>query len=1119
MSIINSLLKVFLGDKSGKDLKKLTPIVEEINEHFNNLSHIGNDELRNKTNYFKKVISERTFELKSSIEELNNKISLESSNSEKENLFSQVELIEKELIQKKSEILDDLLPEAFAVIKETAKRFYENEEIKVSASEFDKELGQKKSYVSINGNEAIWKNRWDAAGKNVKWDMIHYDVQLIGGIVLHQGKIGEMQTGEGKTLVSTLPIYLNALTGDGVHLVTVNDYLAKRDSSWMGPIFEFHGLSVDCIDNHKPNSPERRKAYNADITYGTNNEFGFDYLRDNMSHSLDDIVQRKHNYAIIDEVDSVLIDDARTPLIISGPTQGGDRHEFDNLKPKIQSLVSMQKTYLSTILAEAKSLINSSEIEKGGFLLYRVFRGLPKNKALIKFLSEEGVKQILQKTENFYMQDNNREMHQIDEELYFTIDEKNNQIELTEKGIETLSKDLDDKDFFVMPNIASDIALIEKKGLKPEDEAKEKNDLFNDFNIKSERIHSINQLLKAFTLFEKDVEYVVVENKVMIVDEQTGRIMDGRRYSDGLHQAIEAKENVKIEAATQTFATITLQNYFRLYSKLSGMTGTAVTEAGEFWEIYKLDVTEIPTNKPIARKDQDDLIYKSKREKYNAIIEEVINLRNNKRPVLIGTTSVEISELLSKMLSRSNINHNVLNAKLHKKEADIVAEAGNPGVVTIATNMAGRGTDIKLSKEVIDSGGLAIIGTERHDSRRVDRQLRGRSGRQGDPGSSQFYVSFEDNLMRLFGQDRVANVMDRMGLKDGENIQHPMVTKSIERAQKKVEENNFGIRKRLLEYDDVMNSQRNIIYTLRKNALKGERLQIDISNIMFDTIQEIVISNKSSNNFKNFEFELITTFSMTSPISETDFIETSEDILINKLFEELKVFYKNRKELNRVIAMPVIKNVFENKSNSFKRIVVPFTDGKKVINIVTDLEKSYESEGENLLNDFEKSISLAIIDEKWKDHLRKMDELKQSVQLAVHEQKDPLLIYKFEAYELFKSMISILNKELLSFLFKSGLPNNQGNIKDASSNSSNSNNYKISKEESLNSDQLAERAREIGASASQSSQKVETVTRELPKIGRNEKIEIINISSGETKTIKFKQAEILLQSGEWEIKS
>ena len=716
------------------------------------------------------------------------------------------------------------------------------------------------------------------------------------------------------------------------------------------------------------------------------------------------------------------------------------------------------------------------------------------------------------------MQDNNREMHQIDQELYFTIDEKNNQIELTEKGIETLSKDLDDKDFFIMPNIASDIVVIENKGLTPEEEAKEKNDLFNEFNVKSERIHTINQLLKAFTLFEKDVEYVVVENKVMIVDEQTGRIMDGRRYSDGLHQAIEAKENVKIEAATQTFATITLQNYFRLYSKLSGMTGTAVTEAGEFWEIYKLDVTEIPTNRPIARKDQDDLIYKSKREKYNAIIDEVINLRNQKRPVLIGTTSVEISELLSKMLNRSNINHNVLNAKLHKKEADIVAEAGNPGVVTIATNMAGRGTDIKLSKEVIDAGGLAIIGTERHDSRRVDRQLRGRSGRQGDPGSSQFYVSFEDNLMRLFGQDRVANIMDRMGLKDGENIQHPMVTKSIERAQKKVEENNFGIRKRLLEYDDVMNSQRNIIYTLRKNALRGDKLQIDISNIMFDTIEEIVRANKATNNYKNYEFELITTFSMTSPIDENEFLESDEDIIINKLFDELKTFYANKKELNRVIALPVIKNVYENKSNSFKRIVVPFTDGKKVINIVTDLEKSYESNGENLIEDFEKSISLAIIDEKWKNHLRKMDELKQSVQLAVHEQKDPLLIYKFEAYELFKSMIHVLNKELLSFLFKSNLPNNQGNIKDAGSNVNTNNDYKTSKEESLNSDQLAERARSIGASASQNSQKVETITRELPKIGRNEKVEIRNSSTGETKTLKFKQAEKLLQNGEWEIK-
>ena len=1119
MSIVNSLLKVFLGDKSGKDLKKLTPLVDEINKHFIGMSSLSNDELRGKTDNFKQIISDKTFELVSSIKQLNETIANESSNIEKEKLFSEVEKIENDLTETKSQILDEILPEAFAVVKETARRFYENDSIKVSATDFDKEIGSKKTYVSIDGESAIWKNSWDAAGKNVLWDMIHYDVQLIGGIVLHQGKIGEMQTGEGKTLVSTLPIYLNALTGDGVHLVTVNDYLAKRDSAWMGTIFEFHGLRVDCIDQHKPNSPERRRAYNADITYGTNNEFGFDYLRDNMSHSLDDIVQRKHNYAIIDEVDSVLIDDARTPLIISGPTKDGDRHEFDNLKPKIQNLVSLQKTYLSNILAEAKSLINNSDNENGGFLLYRVFRGLPKNKALIKFLSEEGVKQILQKTENFYMQDNNREMHQIDKELYFTIDEKNNQIELTEKGIETLSKDLDDKDFFVMPNIASDISEIENKGLSPEEEAKEKNDLFNDFNVKSERIHSINQLLKAFTLFEKDIEYVVVENKVMIVDEQTGRIMDGRRYSDGLHQAIEAKENVKIEAATQTFATITLQNYFRLYSKLSGMTGTAITEAGEFWEIYKLDVTEIPTNKSVVRKDHDDLIYKSKREKYNAIIQEVINLRNQKRPVLIGTTSVEISELLSKMLNRSNINHNVLNAKLHKKEADIVAEAGNPGVVTIATNMAGRGTDIKLSKNVIDSGGLAIIGTERHDSRRVDRQLRGRSGRQGDPGSSQFYVSFEDNLMRLFGQDRIANVMDRMGLKDGENIQHPMVTKSIERAQKKVEENNFGIRKRLLEYDDVMNSQRNIIYTLRKNALRGDKLQIDISNIMFDTIEEIIRANKGNNNFKNFEFELISTFSMTSPIEESEFMELDEDQLINKVFDELKTFYTNKKELNRVIALPVIKNVYENKSNSFKRIVVPFTDGKKVINIVTDLEKSYKSEGENLIMDFEKSISLAIIDEKWKNHLRKMDELKQSVQLAVHEQKDPLLIYKFEAYELFKSMINILNKELLSFLFKSSLPSNQGNIRDAGSTVNANNDYKTSKEESLNSDQLAERARSIGESASHNTQRVETVTRELPKIGRNEKVEIQNNSTGEVKVLKFKQAERLLQNGDWEIKT
>ena len=1117
MSLINSLLNIFVGDKSKKDLKEVESIVKDILSFDNEISKLNNDSLRKKTIEFKEIIHTVRKPFNDKTTQLKEKINFSENIDDKEKLYKEIDSVTELSNQEVESKLDEILPEAFAVVKETAKRFKDNIKLSVKATESDMHLSSIKDYVTIEGKNAIWTNKWNAAGKEVTWDMIHYDVQLIGGIALHRGKIAEMQTGEGKTLVATLPVYLNALTGNGVHLVTVNDYLAKRDSAWMAPIFEFHGLTVDCIDHYSPNSEGRKNAYKSDITYGTNNEFGFDYLRDNMAHSSNDLVQKTHSYAIVDEVDSVLVDDARTPLIISGPVPKGDIHEFNELKPKISSIVQQQKQLLTQVLSKAKKLISEGNNEDGGFHLLQVFRGLPKNSALIKFLSEEGIKQLLQKTENFYMQDNNREMHQIDEELYFTIDEKTNQIELTDKGIETLSQDLDDKDFFIMPNISTAVSNIEDKGLSSEEEAKEKNELFNDFNVKSERIHSINQLLKAFTLFEKDIEYVVVENKVMIVDEQTGRIMDGRRYSDGLHQAIEAKENVKIEAATQTFATITLQNYFRLYTKLSGMTGTAVTEAGEFWEIYKLDVTEIPTNKPIARKDQDDLIYKSKREKYNAIIEEVINLRNNKRPVLIGTTSVEISELLSKMLNRSSINHNVLNAKLHKKEADIVAEAGNPGVVTIATNMAGRGTDIKLSKDVIDSGGLAIIGTERHDSRRVDRQLRGRSGRQGDPGSSQFYVSFEDNLMRLFGQDRVSNIMDRMGLKDGENIQHPMVTKSIERAQKKVEENNFGIRKRLLEYDDVMNSQRNIIYTLRKNALEGDRLQIDITNIMFDTIEEIVTENKASNNYKNFEFELITTFSMTSPISENEFLETNEDELINNLFEELNTFYRNKKELNRTLAFPVIKNVYENKSNSFKRIVVPFTDGKKVINIVTDLKKSYESNGENLIDDFEKNISLAIIDEKWKNHLRKMDELKQSVQLAVHEQKDPLLIYKFEAYELFKTMIHILNKELLSFLFKSNLPDNQGNIKDASFNRSTGNDYKTSKQESLNSDELAERARRVGAGASNQNQKVETITRELPKIGRNEKVEIKNSTSGEVQAMKFKQAEKLLQSGEWEM--
>jgi len=1118
VSILNSILKVFLGDKSGKDLKKITPLVHKINEHFIGLEKISNNDLRDKTNSFKKKIIDNTSEVKNKIDDLNKKIVDEQSFMEKEKMFNEVEILESELKEIKKNTLNEILPDAFAVIKETARRFVDNTEIEVTASDVDKELSSNKSYVKVKNEKAIWINSWDAAGKNVLWDMVHYDVQLIGGIVLHQGKIAEMQTGEGKTVVSTLPVYLNALTGDGVHLVTVNDYLARRDSAWMGPIFEFHGLSVKCIDDYKPNSPERKKAYEADITYGTNNEFGFDYLRDNMAHNLDDIVQRRHNYAIVDEVDSVLIDDARTPLIISGPTKEENRQEFDNLKPKIQKLVSLQKTYLSNILSESKKLIQESNEEEGGFLLYRVFRGLPKSKPLIKFLSEDGIKQILQKNENFFMQDNNREMPQIDKELYFTIDEKINQIDLTDKGIETISTDLDDKDFFVLPDIATEIAIIEKKGLEKEDEVEEKNKLFQDFNIKSERIHTLNQLLKAYTLFEKDIEYVVMENKVMIVDEQTGRIMDGRRYSDGLHQAIEAKENVKIEAATQTFATVTLQNYFRLYDKLSGMTGTAITEAGEFWQIYELDVIEIPTNKPVARKDSNDLVYKTKREKYNAIIQEVIELRNNKRPVLIGTTSVEISELLSKMLNRSNVDHNVLNAKLHKKEADIVAEAGKPGIVTIATNMAGRGTDIKLSQDVIDSGGLAIIGTERHDSRRVDRQLRGRSGRQGDPGSSQFFVSFEDNLMRLFGSDRVTKVMDRMGLQEGENIQHSMVTKTIERAQKKVEENNFGIRKRLLEYDDVMNSQRTIIYTLRKNALKGEKLKIDISNMLFDTVQEIVVLNKNANDYRNFEFDLITNFSVTSPISEEDFNNNDDSEIIDTLYRNLSDYYETKKERNKELAFPVIKNVFENKGNNYKRIVVPFTDGAKVINISTDLKESFESKCKTLIDDFEKNISLAIIDDKWKVHLKKMDELKQSVQLAVHEQKDPLLIYKFEAYELFKNMIVDLNKELLSFLFKGSLPNNENNIREATQPNKNRD-YRTSKDEALNTDEMAQRARQVGSSASQSAEKVETVVRDIPKIGRNEIVEIKNTNSGEVKKIKFKKALSLLESGEWIINS
>ncbi|MBT4826244.1 MAG: preprotein translocase subunit SecA [Flavobacteriaceae bacterium] len=1119
MSLLNSVLKVFVGDKTKKDLAKILPLVEQINSHFNSYKDISNDELRDKTLTFKNKINSDLKEVNDQIQKIKSKIEKTEDIDQKENLYQEIDNLTTESEKIIAQTLETILPEAFAVVKETARRFVENTSLSVTASEFDRQLSQHKTYVNLEGDDAVWFNAWDAAGKPIVWDMIHYDVQLIGGIVLHQGKIAEMQTGEGKTLVATLPVYLNALTGKGVHLVTVNDYLAKRDSAWMGPLFEFHGMSVDCIDYHKPNSPERRKAYLADITYGTNNEFGFDYLRDNMAHSNGDLVQPKHHYAIVDEVDSVLIDDARTPLIISGPTPEGDRHEFDLLKPKVSALVAQQRSFLNGVLAEAKNKINEGDTKEGGFLLLRVFRGLPKNKSLIKFLSQDGVKQLLQKTENFYMQDNNREMPKVDAELYFTIDEKTNQVELTDKGIETLSSENEDKNFFVLPDIGGEIAKIENQQLEVKEEAALKEQLFQDFSIKGERIHSMNQLFKAYTLFEKDVEYVVMENKVMIVDEQTGRIMDGRRYSDGLHQAIEAKENVKIEAATQTFATITLQNYFRMYEKLSGMTGTAITEAGEFWEIYKLDVIEIPTNRPIARKDRDDLIYKTKREKYNAVIEEVTALSKAGRPVLIGTTSVEISELLSKMLNIRKVHHNVLNAKLHKKEADIVAEAGNPGIVTIATNMAGRGTDIKLSDAVKQAGGLAIIGTERHDSRRVDRQLRGRSGRQGDPGSSQFYVSLEDNLMRLFGSDRVAKVMDRMGLEEGEVIQHSMMTKSIERAQKKVEENNFGIRKRLLEYDDVMNAQREVIYKRRKHALSGDRIKLDIANILYDTCEEITLSNKASNDFKNFEFEIISNFSITSPLSEEAFQETPESDIINQLYDQLSEHYSNKITANAALAFPVIKEVYERPGNTFERIVVPFTDGVKTLKVVTDLQKAYESEGKYLVQDFERNITLALIDEAWKTHLRKMDELKQSVQLAVHEQKDPLLIYKFEAFELFKSMINNLNKEVLSFLFKGGLPSqSDAQIQEAKRRSAPPKGYRTSKDEVLNTDEMAQQNRNVGAGAGGGQRNVvETIVRERPKIGRNEKVVIRNVSTGETKTVKFKQAEPLINKGEWVI--
>ena len=1117
MSLVDSILNIFLGDKGKKDIKEVSPIVDLILKCEDEIKDISNDDLRSITASFKSEIEDLKKPFMSEIDEIKEIINNSDNIEENENNYKKIEKWEQAFLDKLDEYLNSILPKAFAVVKETTKRFTENTEIIVKANDNDEKLSTSRSYVTLKKENSIWSNSWDAAGKSIIWDMIHYDVQLIGGIALHNGKIAEMQTGEGKTLVATLPVYLNALSGNGVHVITVNDYLAKRDCAWMAPIFEFHGLSVDCIDYYKPHSQERKNAYLSDITYGTNNEFGFDYLRDNMANKNEDRVQRQHSYAIVDEVDSVLIDDARTPLIISGPIPQGGNHEFNELKPKISSLVQIQRQLVTKILSESKKLYQDGNIEEGSFKLLKSFRGLPKNKALIKFLSEDGVKQSLLKTENFYMQDNNREMPKVDADLYFTIDEKNNQIELTDKGIEHLSSDVNDTNFFVLPDISIEIADVEKKGLEIEKEAEEKEKLYAEFSEKSERIHTLNQLLKAYTLFEKDVEYVVMDNKVKIVDEQTGRIMDGRRYSDGLHQAIEAKENVKIEDATQTFATITLQNYFRMYRKLSGMTGTAVTEAGEFLNIYDLDVMVIPTNKPIVRDDRNDLIYKTKREKYNAVISNVIDLTQKGRPVLIGTTSVEISELLSRMLTRQNVKHNVLNAKLHKKEADVVAEAGKAGIVTIATNMAGRGTDIKISDEIKDYGGLAIIGTERHDSRRVDRQLRGRAGRQGDPGSSQFYVSLEDNLMRLFGSERVSKMMDKMGHKEGEVIQHSMMTKTIERAQKKVEENNFGIRKRLLEYDDVMNLQRTVIYKRRKNALDFNRLKVDIANMIYETVDSIFSNSKENNDFKSFEFDLIRYFSVTSPISKDDFEKGDEIKCIEKTYQLVLEYYEKKNKENATKVFPIVKNVYENPQNKFERIVVPFTDGKKTMNIVTNLKDAYESDGKELINDFEKNISLAIIDDSWKTHLRKMDELKQAVQLAVHEQKDPLVIYKFEAKELFFSMIDQLNKDILTFLFKGSLPSKNPNEIREDRQTRRREKYNTSKEEVLNSDELANRNRQVGSNVSSNQSVVETVVRETRKIGRNERVKIKNIQSGETKELKFKQAEPLLQTGNWNI--
>jgi preprotein translocase subunit SecA len=1021
----NDFLKKIIGNKAQRDLKEITPFVDKVRAVYEDIKSLSHDELRARTEALKAQIQDyvatevnRIEELKASIEET--EINL------REKIYNEIDKLEKDITDKYEEVLDQILPEAFSIVKDTARRLSENPEIIVTATDIDRELATKHDFVTIQGDKAHYKNQWTAGGNLIKWEMIHYDVQLFGGVVLHKGKISEMGTGEGKTLVATLPVFLNALTRKGVHVVTVNDYLSKRDSEWMGPLYMFHGLSVDCIDRHRPNSEERRQAYLADITFGTNNEFGFDYLRDNMATSPEDLVQRKHNYAIVDEVDSVLIDDARTPLIISGPIPKGEDQLFEEMRPKVERLVNAQKALATKYLADARNLLKSEDKkaqEEGALALFRSYKGMPKNKPLIKYLSEQGIKALLLKTEEYYMQENNRNMYIATDPLYFVIDERNNSIELTDKGLDLITDDTDDAHFFVLPDVGSEIAELEKdKGLSAEEKQNKKDEILQNYAVKSELVHTINQLLKAYALFEKDVEYVVMENKVMIVDEQTGRIMDGRRYSDGLHQAIEAKERVTIEAATQTFATITLQNYFRMYHKLSGMTGTAETEAGELWDIYKLDVVVIPTNRPIARNDMEDRVYKTKREKYTAVIEEVARLVEAGRPVLVGTTSVEISELLSRMLNGRKIKHNVLNAKLHQREADIVAEAGQKGTVTIATNMAGRGTDIKLTQEVKDAGGLAIIGTERHESRRVDRQLRGRAGRQGDPGSSIFYVSLEDDLMRLFGSERISGIMDKLGFEEGEMIEHSMISKSIERAQKKVEENNFGIRKRLLEYDDVMNSQREVVYSKRRHALMGERIGVDITNMIYDASESIVEAAKNNGDYMELEESLMKVFAMDATFAEEEFNSNKAGAISEKVEQAAIETFKRKMDKLATVAYPVIKEVYETKGQQYENILIPISDGKRVFNVTAHLETAYKNEAKEVVKAFEKQSLLYVIDDEWKEHLRQLDELRNSVQNASYEQKDPLLIYKLESFGLFKEMIDSMNRKVLAILMRGHIP-------------------------------------------------------------------------------------------------